>query len=232
MHNKIIVVANQKGGAGKTTISMQLAGTLARRGLKILVVDADKQNSAQEWAAEAPDDQPFPATVIGMGAMERRVGREVVNKHMELYDFVIIDCPPAVDSVASRSALGAADLAIIPVLPSPIDIRATIPFRDLVDEQTVSNEDLMPYLLRNKWNPRTELSRICGPILEEFKFPIMDTYLGDLEAFKKAGMGVTVHDLSKKENHQAVPQVEALADEVLSILGFAEETKKQAVAEN
>ncbi len=232
MLSKIIVVANQKGGAGKTTVSMQLAGTLGRRGFKVLVADADKQNSAQEWAAEAPNDQPFPATVIGMGAMDRRVGKEVLNNHMDLYDFVIIDCPPAVESVASRSALGAADLAIIPVLPSPIDIRATLPFRDLVEEQTVSNEDLKPYLLRNKWNPRTELSRACSKILPDFKFPVMDTYLGDLEAYKKAGMGVTVHDLSKKENQLAVPQVEALVDEVLSILGFAQETERQAVAEN
>lgn len=232
MLSKIIVVANQKGGAGKTTVSMQLAGTLARRSYRVLVADADKQNSAQEWAAEAPEDRPFPATVIGMGAMERRVGREVAEKHMELYDFVIIDCPPAVDSVASRSALGVADLTIIPVLPSPIDIRATLPFRDLVDEKMVDNEDLRPYLLRNKWNPRTELARACNQALKEFGIPVMNIYLGDLEAYKKAGMGITVHDLNKKENRLAVPQIEALADEVVSIFGFAAEIERQAAAEN
>jgi chromosome partitioning protein len=57
MTAKIITVANQKGGSGKTTVSMQVAGTLARRGNKVLVVDADPQGTATRWAASADDER-------------------------------------------------------------------------------------------------------------------------------------------------------------------------------
>ena len=228
MSGRIIAVVNQKGGAGKTTISMQLAGTLKRRGYTVMVADSDKQLSAQNWSAAAPEEKPFPAAVVGMAALERRVGREVVEKYLDLYNYIIIDCPPAVDSVAPRSALGVADLALIPILPSPVDIRATLPFRGLVDEKIVDNEDLRPYLLRNRWKPRTELARACENALQEFGFPVMRSFLGDLEAFKKAAMGCTVHDLSRKEGETAVSQIEALCEEIIKILEPAQPTLVEA----
>ena len=77
MPAKIITVANQKGGSGKTTVSMQLAGTLARRGYRVLVVDADPQATATRWAASASDEIPFPASVVGLSAANEKVHREV-----------------------------------------------------------------------------------------------------------------------------------------------------------
>ena len=68
MAAKIIAVVNQKGGSGKTTVSMQLAGALARRKNKVLVVDADPQGTATRWAASALDETPFPASVVGLSA--------------------------------------------------------------------------------------------------------------------------------------------------------------------
>ena len=58
MPAKILAVVNQKGGSGKTTLSMQLAGALARRHHKVLVVDADPQGTATRWAASAEDETP------------------------------------------------------------------------------------------------------------------------------------------------------------------------------
>ena len=73
MTANIIAVANQKGGAGKTTVSMNLAGTLARRGHRVLVADADPQGTAQYWASMADDDKPFPAAVIGTSGHGEKV---------------------------------------------------------------------------------------------------------------------------------------------------------------
>jgi chromosome partitioning protein len=61
----------------KTTLSMQLSGSLARRGHDVLVVDADPQGTATRWAASAEDDKPFPATVAGLAAAGGKVNREV-----------------------------------------------------------------------------------------------------------------------------------------------------------
>ena len=77
MAAKVVAVVNQKGGSGKTTLTMQLAGTLARRGVKVLVVDADTQGTATRWSSSAPDDTPFPAAVIGLSAAGNKVHRVV-----------------------------------------------------------------------------------------------------------------------------------------------------------
>ena len=116
MPAKIITVANQKGGSGKTTVSMQLAGTLARRSYRVLVVDADPQATATRWAASASDDIPFPASVVGLCAANDKVHREV-RKFIDDYSVVIIDCPPAADSQVPQSALLVADLVLVPIIP-------------------------------------------------------------------------------------------------------------------
>ena len=76
MRAKIIAAVNQKGGSGKTTLSMQLAGALARRGHEVLIVDADPQGTATRWAASAEDEKPFPATVAGLAAAAGKVHHE------------------------------------------------------------------------------------------------------------------------------------------------------------
>ena len=76
MTAKIIAVCNQKGGSGKTTISMQLAGALARRGGKARVVDADPQGAATRWAAPAEDAEPYPASAGGLSGASTKVHRE------------------------------------------------------------------------------------------------------------------------------------------------------------
>ena len=76
---KIIALVNQKGGPGKTTITMHLAGTLARRGFKVLVVDADPQGTATRWAASAPDEAAFPTNIAGLAGADVKLHREVKN---------------------------------------------------------------------------------------------------------------------------------------------------------
>src|SRR4051795_3748832 len=141
MPAKIISVVNQKGGSGKTTLSMQLAGALARRGHDVLIVDADPQGTATRWAASAEDEKPFPATVAGLAAAAGKVHREV-KKYISRYDYIIIDCPPAVDSLAPQSALLIADLAVVPVIPSPPDLWASVGITKLIENARTVNEEL------------------------------------------------------------------------------------------
>ena len=120
MPAKIIVAANQKGGCGKTTVALQFGGTLGRNGHRVLIVDADPQGTATRWAASALDETPFPAHVAGLAAAGGKVHREI-KKYLESYDFILVDCPPAVESPVPQSVLLIADLALMPIIPSPAD---------------------------------------------------------------------------------------------------------------
>ncbi|TXG96413.1 MAG: ParA family protein, partial [Zoogloea sp.] len=64
---KVVTVLSQKGGAGKSTLTMQLAGGLVRKGLRVVVIDLDPQETALRWSHAAPEGTPFPATVIQLG---------------------------------------------------------------------------------------------------------------------------------------------------------------------
>lgn len=216
----IVVVANQKGGSGKTTVSMQLAGTIAQRGLRVLVADTDPQATATRWAASAPDDAPFPAAVIGLSAAEGKVHREL-RRHVDNYDLIVVDCPPAVDSTIPQSALVVGDLAIVPVIPSPADLWATVGIRRVIDNiRAGANETLKSRLLLNQCDPHRTLAREALEILPEFGIELATSRLGHREVYRQSvALGATVHVLGSRAT-QAIAEVEALADEVLALVGM------------
>lgn len=217
MAAKIITICNQKGGSGKTTLSMQLAGSLARRGFKVLVVDADPQGTATRWAASADDDKPFPASVVGLSAASTKVHREV-RKFVGDYQFIIIDCPPAADSPVPQSALLVADLALVPVIPSPLDLWAAVGIKTVIQNAGDLNEDLQSKLVLNQCQPNTSLAKEALDILPEFGIGLCNTHLGQRQVYRQSAVfGQTVHDLGTRAE-PAIEEVEALTTEVLALL--------------
>lgn len=213
----IIAVVNQKGGAGKTTITMQLAGALSKRGKKVLVVDADPQGTATRWASSASDESPFPAAVVGLSAAGDKVHREVV-KFKDDYEVIIIDCPPAVDSPAPHSALLIADIAIVPIIPSPPDLWAAVGIRKLIETISVVNEGLRATLVINDLEPRTTLAKEVLEILPDFGVPLATAVIHHRTAYRQsAAFGGTVHDLGSRAA-LAIEEVELLTDEILSMV--------------
>lgn len=218
MAAKIITVANQKGGAGKTTLSMGVAGTLGRRGSRVLVIDADAQATSRMWATAAADEKPFPAVVINLSDAQGKLHREVKN-HLEHYDFVVIDCPPSVEAPATQSALLVSDVCLIPIPPSPADFWSSRGIKLLVEKAQTINETLQAFVIVNK-HKKTALSASVLHVLEDFGIPLFEAKLGDKTAFQEAMInGASVQALGRTAK-PAIAEIEAVTDELLARMGW------------
>ena len=215
MTAKIICVTNQKGGVGKTTTTMQLAAALAldKKNNRVCVIDADKQGSATRWAASSSEHKLFPADVIGLSAAGGKVHQEI-RKFVTKYDWIIVDCPPAIDSTVPQSALMVADLAIVPIVPSPPDLWAGVGIRELIKNVTAMNESLKACLVPNMCQSNTTLAREVLDILKEFEIPLSKSQLTLRQAYRQAAaFGGSVFDLGQQAK-LAIQEMKALASEV------------------
>ncbi len=217
MAAKIIAVVNQKGGVGKTTITMQVAGALGKRSHKVLVIDSDPQATAVRWASSASDETPFPASVIDLSATGSKLPREA-RKFVDDYDYIVIDCPPAAESAAPQSALLIADIGLIPVIPSPPDLWGSVGIRQVIERMAAVNDLLQSRIVVNQCQPNTSLAREAIEILPEYGIPVAASILHQRTAYRQAAVfGGTVHDLGYKAA-AAIKEVDALVDEVISCL--------------
>lgn len=215
MTAKIVCVTNQKGGVGKTTTTMQLAAALSldKKKNRVCVIDADRQGSAMRWAASSSENKLFPADVIGLSAAGGKVHQEI-RKFIDKYDWIIVDCPPAIDSTVPQSALMVADLAIVPIVPSPPDLWAGIGIRELIKNVSAMNESLKACLVPNMCQSNTTLAKEALEILTEFQIPLSDARLTLRQAYRQAAaFGGSVFDLGKQAE-LAIQEVKALALEV------------------
>ena len=112
----VLAILNQKGGVGKTTLANSIAMRLSQLGKRVLLIDADHQGSALDWKAARGDEPSFPVVGIPRDTIHREIG--ALSKD---YDWVVIDGPPRVSTVA-KSAIAASDMVVIPLQPSPYDV--------------------------------------------------------------------------------------------------------------
>ncbi len=115
MSARTIVVINSKGGSGKTTLAINIAAHYAVEGKKVALVDFDRQKSALDWLADRPENRP---EITGIDGTKRSA---TVPRGM---DYVIMDAPAASHGKQLEDLLGRARTAIIPVVPSAIDLNA------------------------------------------------------------------------------------------------------------
>jgi chromosome partitioning protein len=198
---------------------MHLAGALSRRNRerKVLVVDADPQGTATRWAASANDEDPFPAPVVGLAAANTKVHREI-QKFVDDYDFIIIDCPPSAESLVPQSALLVTDLALVPIIPSPPDLWAAIGIKKAIEGARIINEELKARLLLNQLQPNTVLGREALEILPEFGIDLAESSLAFRQAYRQcAAFGQTVHNIGSKAK-DAIEEIEVLTNEVLTLV--------------
>jgi chromosome partitioning protein len=218
MAAKIISLTNQKGGVGKSTTTMLLAGGFAKQHLRVFVADADKQRTATRWAKEAPEHAPFPANVYPMGDYDDTIHREL-KKVIEDYDVILVDCPPAVESPIPQSALQVSDLALIPMIPSPPDIWAAAGIENLVKRASLTNPTLQARILVNMAQDRTMLTRKVEELLEAFGIPLLRHRFIQREVYRHtAGFGLTIYGMTGETAQVAQREVTAVTTEVLALL--------------
>jgi chromosome partitioning protein len=178
----------------------------------------DEQNTATRWVGQADEEHPFPAAIMNLAALDGSMHREV-KKQIDRYDFIVIDCPPAVHSQAPMSALLISDLGIIPVVPSPADLWATVMAKELANKTRGLNDTLHVRVLANAVQRRTSLARDAIEILgEDDDIPLMKSMIGARSAFRECqAIGATVHRVPGAK--EAIAEVEAMVDEALAIIG-------------
>tara|TARA_R110002049_G_scaffold200714_2_gene371457 strand:+ start:317 stop:961 length:645 start_codon:yes stop_codon:yes gene_type:complete len=210
MSAPVVALTSQKGGSGKTTIAMQLAAGLARRGLRVGVVDLDPQESASRWAESAPPGQPFPADVVRVSA-GTKLGR--VLRALRDADAVLLDCPPSIEHPHTLAALDVARLAIVPVVPGPTDLWSTRAIERLI----LQRDRLAGCLLPNRVT-RTALAAEVIDVLREFELPLLDATLGQRSAYALSAVrGGSVYSLGRQAV-AAQEEVERLVSAVLTRL--------------
>jgi chromosome partitioning protein len=203
----IIAILNQKGGAGKTTISVNLARALQKNGSKVLLVDSDPQGSSRDWHAAGNGDL---LTVIGL---DRPTLDKDIKAIADGYAWVLIDGAPQLAEMAV-SAIKCADVVLIPVQPSPYDIWAA---EDLVEviktrQQVADGKPKAAFVISRQIN-NTNLGKEVREALNGYGLPVFEagTFQRIIYA-KTAATGTTVIDA--EPNSDAANEIKQIAKEL------------------
>ncbi len=182
---KTILVANPKGGSGKTTLSVNIAGFLANRGRHVAMLDLDRQQSATVWLDSRPDHLPHIRTL----------GSKKGEAHGN--DILVIDSPAGLHGKNLAHAVKLADQIIVPVTPSLFDLNASQDFlKILVEEKKVRSSHCRIGVVGMRMEMRTRAAQALEYFLATLDLPIL-AYLRETQVYVNAAFeGKSLFDLS------------------------------------
>ena len=180
-----IMVLNAKGGSGKSTLATNLASFYASNGQRVMLVDYDPQRSSLDWLKERPAGR---ATITGVDGSSRsvRVPRNI--------DFVIYDTPAAVRGKELTALVRRAQSIIVPILPSPIDMRAATEFiREILNNGKISRKETRVALVANRCRENTNVYHQLEGFLKKVRKAPFISVLRETQNYNRAserGLGI------------------------------------------
>lgn len=213
---RVITVAQQKGGAGKTTLAAHLAVAWAAGKRRVAIVDTDPQGSLTQWYKVRASVLGEDGAGLTFATISGWRVRSEIDRLKHTHDLIVVDSPPHTDAEA-RTAIRAADLVVIPLQPSPMDVWATS-----ATIQICKQEKVPVKMVLNRVHPQAKLTEaISGEMvgLSANRFGNRVIFAGAL----MHGLGVTEAD----SNSIAAEEVRALAKEIMTYLARKEPAAKK-----
>lgn len=198
---KNILVANPKGGSGKTTIATNLAGYFAMQNHQVMLSDLDRQQSATGWLERRPKDFP---TIMGLPSKAKAAAKA---------EWTIYDSPGGFRDEKLSDAVKQADCILVPVQPSAFDIGATQDFLDLLNEEkAIRKNKTFVALVGMRVNYRTNAAAKLAEYLEQTNLPVL-TYLRNAQVYVTAAeQGLSIFDmrpsLVTQDTEQWIPMID------------------------
>lgn len=202
---KSYLIANPKGGCGKTTLATNLAGYFARRGGRVMLGDIDRQQSAREWLAlRSPALPPI-------ASWEIRPGQPARPPHGT--QRAVLDTPAGLHGRALETVLGHIHRVIVPLQPSLFDILATRTFIDaLLEEKARRPGQLAVAVVGMRVDARTRAAAELARFVEGLGVPVLG-FLRDTQLYVQAAAhGMTLFDLSPARAEKDLPQWQGIVD--------------------
>jgi chromosome partitioning protein len=202
---KAILVANPKGGSGKTTLATNLSGALAAAGEEVYLWDLDRQQSSMRWLSMRSPDRP---PVHRLDA-----SRDDEPEGLRGSKWLILDSAAGLHGKNLGHALKIAQKVIIPVQPSVYDMAATGTFLQvLTEEKSVRKHRTQIGIVGMRVDPRTRAAATLEVFLGQFKLPVL-TYLRDTQIYANAAFnGLSVFDLPEYISSRDLEQWQPLLD--------------------
>lgn len=180
-----VLIANSKGGSGKTTLATNLAGYFASRGRRVVLSDLDRQQSALDWLKRRSRKLPRIHGIDGRNQRSDDHGAE----------WTVIDSPAGLHGEKLTEAIKQADWVIVPMQPSAFDIGATGDFLDaLREEKAIRKERAFVAMVGTRVNVRARSLNTLNAFLQGTGFPVL-TCLRNAQAYVQAAeQGTSLFD--------------------------------------
>ncbi|WP_298397929.1 AAA family ATPase [uncultured Azonexus sp.] len=200
---RAVLVANPKGGAGKTTLATNLSGHFANQGKVTTLCDLDRQQSALRWMAFRDPALPAVTGYYGGNQISLSLPREA--------DWVVVDAPAGLQGYKLTDYIRAVDRVVVPLVPSVFDMAATEDFLNSIRGE-IRGQRAKVAIVAMRVDPRTRAAAMLEEFLKHFDLPIV-AYLRNTQNYvNAAAAGATVFDPPRARNKKDVEQWRTLLE--------------------